>query len=226
MSRSFYLGTDAQLAIGAANFSSIIATDFASLGLTSAQSTAYATLNTAWQASYLTAVTPETRTKSAVAAKNQQRELIRRMSSDLASIINGISTVSPEQKINLGLAVRGTPQPVTTLGTPHSGKVTLNANGSIVLGWKCVSPRASGMVYQIWRRIDDATAFTYMGGVGEKKYADSTIPAGTSAVTYQIQAVRSTAAGDFAQFNVNFGAGSSGMMAASVTQGKTTKVAA
>jgi hypothetical protein len=37
-------------------------------------------------------------------------------------------------------------------------------------------------------------------------------------VTYQIQAVRSTAVGPWAQFNVNFGVSSGGAMTASVTE--------
>jgi hypothetical protein len=49
------------------------------------------------------------------------------------------------------------------------------------------------------------------------------VPAGSSQVTYQIQAVRSTAVGPWAQFNVNFGAPGQAM---SVTEGKPVKIAA
>ena len=53
-------------------------------------------------------------------------------------------------------------------------------------------------------------AFEYLGGAGEKKWTDSTLPAGATQITYQIQAVRSTAVGPWAQFNVNFGVGNNG----------------
>ena len=47
MTHNFYFGKDADIVVGSASFASIIATDFASLGLTSAQSTAFGLLNTA-----------------------------------------------------------------------------------------------------------------------------------------------------------------------------------
>ncbi len=53
--------------------------------------------------------------------------------------------------------------------------------------------------------------FNYLGGSGEKEFTDSTIPAGSSQVTYQLQAVRfPTGARPVGarQFNVNFGTGS------------------
>ena len=48
--------------------------------------------------------------------------------------------------------------------------------------WKCSNPRgATGTVYQIWRQIGVTGELEYMGGVGEKKYTDSTVPPGTAA---------------------------------------------
>jgi len=58
---------------------------------------------------------------------------------------------------------------------------------------------------------------------------DATIPAGSSQVTYQMQAVRSTAAGPWAQFNVNFGTGAgagAGAMSAAVVETAEIKRAA
>jgi hypothetical protein len=60
--------------------------------------------------------------------------------------------------------------------------------------------------------------FGFLGNAGEKKFVDTLIPAGSSQVTYQIRAVRSTSAGGWAQFNVNFGMSSGGGMTASVVE--------
>jgi hypothetical protein len=117
------------------------------------------------------------------------------------------------------------PTPVTTLGTPSDFSVELGADGSLTIKWKCVSPRATGMVYQVYRRATATGEFEYIGGSGAKKFVDTTLPAGSSQVTYQIQAVRSTAIGPSAQFNVNFGAGSSGTMTANVEQPPVKKAA-
>ena len=226
MGRSFYYGTDAQLFAGSASFATKISANPTSYGLTAPQATAYQTLNDLYAASYLAALDPETRTKPKVQAKNDARNLLVLKAAELAKIVEATITVTNEQKLDLGLSVRGIPQPVTELGMPTNMKVSLEATGAVTLRWKCVSPRATGMVYQVFRRIGDGP-FEYLGGAGEKKFTDSTLPMGSSQVTYQIQAVRSTASGPWAQFNVNFGTTSGGgTMVASVTQSTPTKLAA
>lgn len=103
-----------------------------------------------------------------------------------------------------------TPKPAGAPGQPTDFKATLDGNGSLVLTWKC-SNTASGVIYQIYRALTGSVDFAYLGGSGERKFTDNTIPAGTTMITYQIQGVRSTGAGPWAQFNVNFGVGGAGM---------------
>ncbi len=112
--------------------------------------------------------------------------------------------------------MRAAPTPVHTLGKPGKFTVTLDETGALALKWKCANPRASGTVYQVWRRIGAQGEFVFLGSVGRKRFTDSTLPAAAPAITYQIQAVRSTAAGPRAQFNVNFGTSGGGITMASV----------
>jgi hypothetical protein len=115
------------------------------------------------------------------------------------------------------------PAPVGELGQSRDFEATLSVSGSLGLKWKNSNPRsASGVVYQIWRRASATGEFVYLGGVGEKKYTDETIPAGSSEITYQIQAVRSTSVGPWAEFTVRLGAPGS---SATVTE-TTPKLAA
>ena len=58
---------------------------------------------------------PSTRTKGQTAAKNAAKILLKVAASDLAKIIEGTSTVTDQQKIDLGLNVRATPTPVGEL---------------------------------------------------------------------------------------------------------------
>ena len=219
MAASFFTGTDAELYAGSESFSTKINATPTAYGLTAPQATAYAALNAAYAAAYMAALDPETRTKGQVAAKNSARELLRISASNLAKIIDGTPTVTPQQKIDLGLNVRKIPEPVGPPGTPTSFKVELLADGSVKFKWKCANPPgATGTQYQVWRRIGTAGAFTFLGGTGMKQFTDPTIPAGSSQVTYQIQATRSTAIGPWAQFNVNFGTSSTGAMTATVVQ--------
>ena len=114
-----------------------------------------------------------------------------------------------------------TPSPKPPPGTPTDFVVTLGADGALHLKWKCANPPgATGTIYQVWRRIGSGGGgeFGYLGGTGTKSIVDATVPAGSAGVTYQIQAVRSTVTGPWAQFNVNFGVGSGGTMTASVVQ--------
>ena len=152
------------------------------------------------------------------------------MASDLAKIINGTATVTPAQRIELGLNVRKLPSPRPAPGTPGNFKVTLRDDGSLDLAWTCSNPRgSSGTIYQVFRRATPDGEFTYLGGTGDKKYLDDAIPAGASSMTYQIQAIRSTVAGPWAQFNVSFGTpvSAGGAMTASVDETpKSPKLAA
>jgi len=109
------------------------------------------------------------------------------------------------------------PTPVNTLGQPRGFKAELGGDGALTIKWKCSNPRASGMIYQVWRRVGSDAEFSYLGGTGAKMFVDNTMPAGSSLVVYKIQAMRSTASGPWATFPVMIGAGSSGQRNASVT---------
>lgn len=116
-----------------------------------------------------------------------------------------------------------TPGPVAPLGQPNSFSVELGETGALTLKWKNTNPKsAGGAVYQVFRRDSAAGEFKYLGGTGQKKFIDYSVPAGSSQVTYQIQAVRSSSVGPWAQYNVNFGTPGEPV----VTQGVPVKIAA
>jgi hypothetical protein len=207
MGRSFFGGTDAGLYAGSNHFSAKINATPAAYGLTEALAAEYAVLNEAYAAAYLAATTPGTRSRGTVAAKNQTKVPLKRMASDLAQIVAG-SGVSDEQRVALGLAVRGTGSPVGPPGTPTGFGVRLPGDGSVEVSWTCRNPPgARGTVYEVWRRVGGDSEFAYLGGTGAKRFLDATLPAGAAAggVTYQVRAARSTKVGDWGQFNVNFG---------------------
>jgi len=94
------------MASGSANFSSLIQGTPTALGLVAAQATAYEVVNMAYQDAYDAAITPATRTKGAVAAKNDAKKALKTMAADLAAIIDATPIVTDQQKIDLGLAIR------------------------------------------------------------------------------------------------------------------------
>lgn len=120
------------------------------------------------------------------------------------------------------------PTPVGDLGKPSDFNVTLEETGELNLSWRCSNPRAAtGTFYTVWRRIGNVGEFSCLGGCGaEKKFLDSTVPAGSASVTYKIQATRSNALGPWAQFVVNFGVDMGETTIKSVVETPAAKIAA
>jgi len=112
MDRSFFYGTDAEMATGSGNFLSLITGTPSAYGLVVAQVNAYDVVNLTYQDAYNLAITPATRTKGAIKAKNDAKKALKTMAADLAAIIDATPTVTDQQKIDLGLAIRKTPSPV------------------------------------------------------------------------------------------------------------------
>lgn len=219
MGRSFYFGTAAQLYTGSQTFSDLINASATTYGLTTAQATAYKALNDDYAAKYRLSEAPETRTRGTIQARNDSTVLLTQKAAELAKIVDATPTVTNQQKIDLGLSVRATPTPKPPPGTPSHFRVELLGDGSVQVTWRANNPTGmTGVTYQIWRRFGSAGEFAFAGASGEKRYVDSTIPAGTPQVQYQVRGIRPTAAGAWAQFNVNFGQASGGAATASAVE--------
>jgi hypothetical protein len=163
--------------------------------------------------------------KAATAAADEAIAALVQAGNDIIKQVRIKATTAGPSVYELAqIPAPATPTAVTTLGTPTDFTVELQTTGALKIKWKCASPRATGMVYQVYRRTTPTAEFEYLGGSGAKEFVDSTIPAGSSQVTYQIQAVRSTAVGEFAQFNVNFGV-SGGTTTATVEETAAKKAA-
>jgi hypothetical protein len=118
------------------------------------------------------------------------------------------------------------PSPIAPPGKPSQFIVKLNQEGSLELKWKCPNPAgAVGTMYHLHRRTEAGGALVYLGTSGERRFVDATLPPGSSQVTYQIQAFRSTSVGPAAQFNVNLGVDAGMQKLASSTAKVTTKMA-
>lgn len=154
-----------------------------------------------------------TRGKSTIFAKNQAREILVAYLRVVIRQIQGASTVSDQQRTDLGLPVRHTPTHPAAPGVASDFKATLTGMGELDLSWKCTNP-TGGTMYALYRAIDDGPD-VYIGACGGKRYLDP-IPAGSAKVTYKIQARRSTAAGAWATFVVQIGVSPGGTTTAKV----------
>jgi hypothetical protein len=112
MSHNFYVGPGASVVAGSANFAALIATGFASYGLTTGQATAFGTLNTALQSAYSAAIEPTTRTRVTIAAKTLALRNMRVNAVLLAKIVYATPTVTDGQLVALGLLPRSSRTPI------------------------------------------------------------------------------------------------------------------
>jgi hypothetical protein len=200
-------------------------TNATAIGTTSGAVTALGTLVTAADTALAAQATAEAAARSAVEAANLAVNAMATAGADIISAIRVKARTAGDSVYTLAqIPAPATPSPRPAPGEPTNFAVLLQNNGAVTLTWKCHNPAGSqGTTYQVWRRIAGTDDLAFIGVTGEKKFVDATIPAGTTQATYQIQAFRSTVAGPWALFNVNFTTEIGG---ATVTAVATPKMAA
>ncbi len=183
-------------------------------------------LVTAAETALLTQTTSEAAFRTSVAAADEAVEAMAKAGADIISAIRTKARTAGNGVYNLAqIPAPATPSGKGAPGEPGFFKVELQNNGALTLTWKCANPAGtSGTSYMVWRRIG-TEQLAFLGATGLKKFVDATIPAGTAMATYQIQAFRSTMAGPWAQFNVNFTTEIGGAMSAMVSP-QSAKIAA
>jgi hypothetical protein len=215
MSASFFtIRNDNALVAASEVFSQAISASPTTYGLVAAQASNYAAKHAIYAAAVAAIAVKANKSTTLVIAKNDAKKVLVSLASDLSKLIDGTSTVTNEQRAAIGLSVRATPTPAPLPGVPTDFKVELGNTGELMLSWK--NSNATGCVYQIWRKIGSAD-WEHLCGVGKKKVTDTTVPAGTPQVQYQIQAVRSTGASDWGVFIVNLGNSTASAIAAAAS---------
>ncbi|MFT3785029.1 MAG: hypothetical protein QM770_02535 [Tepidisphaeraceae bacterium] len=224
MGTNFIPTREAQLVPYGLNFKTRITATPTVYSLTAAQATAFGTLYDSFVTAYNISQSDATNSKSATIAKNLAKKAMIANLRMLAGIVQKAPTTTDTMRSDLGLTVRKTPSYPGNPGTAYKFKAALTAEGALDLGWKCTNPTA-GTMYQLFRKIGAADP-VYIGGTGEKKFTDDTLPAGTANVTYLIQAVRSSGVGAWADFNVKIGVNGAGTTVAAVPHTDPVKIAA
>ena len=195
-------------------------TNATAIGTTTAAVTAMDAKVVAAQAKLAAKIAAHETAKNATAALDNAVDALIDAGMDIVRQIRAKAEIDGNDVYELAeIPAPATPGPIGPLGTPTEFSATFDGAGGLEIKWKCTNPKNSGgTVYQVWRRIGGVGEVVFLANAGEKKFLDTTIPAGSSQVTYQIRAIRSTSAGASAQFNVNFGMSSGGPMVASVVQ--------
>lgn len=207
-------------------------TNAVAMGSSAAEVTAFAALVSAAEAAVNDQAESETAFRGKVEAAD---DAVAAMDVAGATIISEVRTkartAGPVVYQLSGIPVPPTPSAKGDPGTPTDLKAQLDGNGALILTWKCVNPAGvQGTFYQVYRNDagNIAGPFTALGVAGAKKYVDDTVPAGATAIVYKIRAIRTTAAGMWATFNVVFGSntGGGGAMVTAVADSTAPKLAA
>ena len=192
-------------------------TNAAAIGLTPAQATAVTNSVALTQARREAVESLRTQARTAT---TDQTEAFRALRTAVAAAVNNINTFAGNQPAAdrgkvYSIAQIQPPQPRTPSappGQPTDLSIALNpTTGALLVRWRCTNPdNVSGVVYNVKRRIG-AGAFAIIGATGEKRFEDFSIPAGTSQITYTVQAQHGSALGQpSTAIDVRFGTGSSG----------------
>jgi hypothetical protein len=199
------------------------------IGVSTTAVSAMSTLITAAEAKLADQLAATEAAKAAVAAANLAVDAVVVAGMDLVKDIRAKAATAGDVVYTLAeIPAPATPTPVGDLAKPTDFVVTLEETGELNLAFKAAQPKsASGVTYQIWRKIDNTAPFVCVGGCGsEKKFFDATVPAGSRSVTYKIQAWRSTSKSPWAQFVVNFGVEMGATTIASIVETPAAKIAA
>lgn len=92
------------------------------------------------------------------------------------------------------------PTPYPAPAAPADLKTSLDNNGNVNVTWRITQPAAGASVFtMVTRRLNGNGPFTLIGTTQGKQFTDTTVPAGTAEVTYQLQAMAGGQTGPFSE---------------------------
>lgn len=162
MPREYLPSTDARLLAWLKNFATLLGEDPILYGTTAASAASFGQLVDSYETNLTKASDPITRTRAAVADKNDSRDRAKSSARLLASVVQGQPDVTPAMKINLGLTVRDvapTPIPRPTFA-PELTVTTVSGNAVTVRLADPRNPTHRG-------RPEGVAGATLLGHVGE-----------------------------------------------------------
>lgn len=181
------------------------------IGLTVAQVNALSALTDSARKDYESAQQARLASKAATAAFYNSCGLMRDKAADLIRVIKTFADTTNNPNV---YSIAQIPAPAAPGVNPPPGQptnvvITLTPGGVLNFKWK--SENASGGFFQIKRKIGSSGSYTIIGGAGEREYFDTTLPLGTSTVSYIIQGFRGNTPGPESNvIGVQFGVGSGG----------------
>jgi len=145
--------------------------------------------------------------KSATLEWYAAADQMRRLASDLIIDIKAYARGAGGEEV-YGLAQINPRSPAGEApppAVPFDMRTSLTNDGAVNITWKGKGP--TGTRYHVLRQLDGENNFIFLGDTSDKVFTDSTVPAGTPRVDYQIVAVHTDNRVPGEPFFVRFGAG-------------------
>jgi hypothetical protein len=150
---------EADLLTFLSNFNSILVASGVSYGLTAGQVSGFTALFTAYETA-LVACEPDVRSKPAVVTKNLARDAVKTGAFNLAMILAVSSTVTPAQKLALGITPRATPTPIPTPSSAPAIEVVSAFNRTLRIR---LHDAASGVRRGMPTGVSGVNVFSFVG---------------------------------------------------------------
>ena len=192
MGANFIPSREASLVAWSNNLSSLISATPTAFGLTAAQATAYATLNTAFDTAYNTIKNNTTRSPANIIAKNQAKKNLIASARQLAGVIQKYPAITNAQRSALGLTVPNMPSPIPPPGTAPALEIGVVSGFAVNVK---LHDSASGSKRGKPAGVSGASIFSYVGAVPPADISAWKFEGNTSKTAVQVQFPNTTAAG-------------------------------
>ena len=168
-------------------------TNYASIGLTSAQVIDLATGLTNARTAFTSVTKIRADSKSLTLDFNGQATVIHDKAAGMIANIKAFAEASGDASTVYALAnvsPADAPTPAGPPVTPSNVRATVQNGGNVLIEWDgSLSQRT---FFEVLRIVDSAIEYSRIASIGEKEYVDTTVPTGTATVQYAIRAVRGT----------------------------------
>ncbi len=196
----------------------------AAIGVSAAQNSAMAAALLSAEKALGEAEAARAVSKGATTTFKSNSRSLRDVCSDIVRTIQTFAKNNNNPAV-YGLADIPAPQPrsenAPPPGQPSDIRAGINSDGSLTLTWKSNNPSGvSNVVYKVQRAFNGTNNYTLLDTVGERTFTDTTIPFGTTSVSYIITGKRGGQTGLMSNsFTAQFGSvpGGGGMFIASTT---------
>jgi hypothetical protein len=184
--------------------------NFAAIGLSTAQATAFKNLVASFRAAFDAAEVARLASKNATETLHASVTNIRATGGAYVNLIKAFAetTHNPAVYTLSGISPDDPAGTVAAPIPPDTIIAGVNADGSLTLKWKVGQPDGvTGVQYLVSRRLGSTGTFALVGSVGAiKTYVDATLPFGVDSVQYIITPKRGDVMGDqSAVFTLQFG---------------------